>query len=1666
MAINPDALAASYEAAPELDPNTHLTISRNFQSANDAGDAASSIAAYHAFTNRLQTVQKLSTGNQRKYWGSISPAEQAIFSQFGYNPPPKEDTGILHKVAGAFGSAVHVATTPFRLGEKAISEGFNVLGSGLRFTQHLMRANSLSAMRHDSDMGALSSIGGWVTGIKWGWKDWGQAWRDSEHGESTFAPTGIEHAQKTWGDDTTRYAKLIAAGKAPEEIMAQLNPTERDKFTKMMAGPNFSDAVEYLNASKLSFGRRLFGANFVSNFEGPNILGHHPFGGHTLAGVADAASDIAFDPATWATAGISKANDLKYGMQGLTGDLLQSKFDTYGAVRNAMESAAQHNVAGGAEAVVKYDNRFAPIAELLGPEVKSGQDVLDLYKSVADAGTKVGQGAAIIPGKPLFDAEGAYDLISTSHLPHTNIFQNSIAQGKNKLIDFIDIGNDRHIARGTETLAEQATNRLFNSKPIKAIAAPFKAVFNPLDTTKNILDDAAHIAHRVLTTLPQGTKIELKGPAGLRDIRRLSQEYLPSNKVADVVNDYVNTQDVFGRYKLLDSTIQDVANHAGWAPEQVEDLMASWRSSNAIHNPNANLDEIADAWKNRGTYASNGASMGKAQGFNFDSPLYRHQIPSAFDMPNFQIFRANAEKTKLFANLDGVVNSDQATKFMQETWKPLTLLRFGFPIRVGLDEALIQIMREGPLSYGKSFITRHSVAGEFTDRAKLSNWALDRADSMLEHQPKQVARENMANLQRINDGIMKGTHSDEDLLNAVHKLVGDSMGYRTHKLLFEAKQTVRHGLERLTPQEYSDMQVRMQKYGVDNSSAAKVITAQHGAKHALLADDADQQLVRDVKGGIKTSEMSLKPADDFSDIDIGKQIADSPELHDMSASQMREHLNEFLVDPVANVAVKSIGQNEFDRLAAVSKAVSEDRRAALDAGDFSFPRDHHVIRPGRESVPATSKNLDYQGPSIDSEGVWHDTEDNVDEAIRARAEAIIHDVDASLGRLKTTEHLDASRQPMLGGMDEKPGTTPFDEVIKLLQDGTLPSKDLIKTIPVDALPDAFKVRNRISVPLRINDKIINKGFDKVISPMIDGMARNPAFLHYSTKYYSEFEKNGLAAQMRANGMAEDEIEKTLTFRAMNRSAVEMAKYIHDPEVKSQAASVMRNIMPFWFAQEQFYKRWAKTFVMNPTSFRIGQLMMNGMHTTGWVQQDENGNDYYTYPGAGAFQHILNGVIKHVAGVDASFPVPIEFRGMFKFTVPGLENGLTPGVGPLASIPLTFLANRFPELQRTEQEVLGERGSGRDYIDQILPSSVTRIYKAMTGAPDGDVQVANSMMQAMQYMGAEDLKHQGQAGYKPLLPSQAASDEEWTEFNDRLKQWARILLINRAIYGFMGPTAPTPEIKGSELHSDFTKLLSAGIPINEAQQIFLAAHPNANPYMVFTSQTRGGGYLPATETSMKYINDHHGLLTAYPSAAGFLVPQESDKAEFSQAAYREQMGLGLRERKDWKSIWREIVSSGPTEEYYKSKEAKDAALVNVHGAQAQQIENSWREWKTSFFAMHPIVQADLETRDGSLRRQNAMRELQRALADPRMPRNETTDGVRFYIESYNQYDQLIKQLSTNQSTRNQQQKKIYKNAFAAWSESLADNKSLSSEKRAAIANLYNRIIRPELGVDNG
>jgi hypothetical protein len=640
------------------------------------------------------------------------------------------------------------------------------------------------------------------------------------------------------------------------------------------------------------------------------------------------------------------------------------------------------------------------------------------------------------------------------------------------------------------------------------------------------------------------------------------------------------------------------------------------------------------------------------------------------------------------------------------------------------------------------------------------------------------------------------------------------------------------------------------------------------------------------------------------------------------------------------------------------------------------------------------------------------------------------------------------------------------------------------------------------------EKFTRVGFDKMITPLTNAVSRHPLFIHnalrrvdlaegtlrpmltnveareiaegiasklgmknvdelYALKQRLPSSLKDVEAEVRAgrapSGLLhlgdeewkglhdfmrnEEHIRKAVGDTAMHGALGDTIPYIDDHKVRSQFSDEIRNFVPFWWAQEAFFRRWAKTLVHSPEAIVKAQLIMQGARHVGAIYKDEDGNDTFMVPGTNELWSVLNRGAHLVLGDKAPIlPVPLAITGKVRLATPGFDAIGVPGYGPLVGIPLGFLRERFPELSSIEDGLLGERGSGRSWVEQLLPSFVVKVYKAYTANRDTDAQLASATIQAMQYLEAN--------GHG--LPEDATARQQ-QDYIDRAAHWAKNVLVFRALFGFADPAPADLEIGDVEIRKEYIDLFK-NLPIEEAISELVKRHPDATPYTIFGTKSVSGATLPATQASKDFLENNRKFVEKYKLGSSWMLPQAQSGDENLRSVYALQQELGLRDSKTPEEWYTDFKFGQSADVYFKSRDNYEIARAKLKSPHDRAIaDENWTKWKEGYFERHPVFADEIQTRSGVQRREHTIEELHKAFRDPDLPDFEHKTELKTMLDSYDVFQNAMRKLKGKRGTDASKDRDTIRTNFYTWARGYTN-------EHPSVLFFYQRVIDPDIGLD--
>lgn len=594
----------------------------------------------------------------------------------------------------------------------------------------------------------------------------------------------------------------------------------------------------------------------------------------------------------------------------------------------------------------------------------------------------------------------------------------------------------------------------------------------------------------------------------------------------------------------------------------------------------------------------------------------------------------------------------------------------------------------------------------------------------------------------------------------------------------------------------------------------------------------------------------------------------------------------------------------------------------------------------------------------------------------------------------------------------------LDHVIK----GETPSASELDAIDEGSRPAHVKGRQMTPDPENVMQKIANWGFRHVLNPMVNFLSRESI---YATEAWNEYERQLPAV---AKGLLSDDQAFVL---AQSRATNNVIKNVHNLNDRTQWTVTMRNFAPFFFAQEQAYRRAGRLLASDPGAFRRYQMTISAVSQFNSNQQ-RDGKFFTVIPGTG---FLTPGVVRVLGSlfpgqVEGMSPMGMGWSTSSANVIFPLSEGFRPGVGPAYAVPIKAMVDFFPDFNpalkadvtATASGLVGNVTISEDIWKQLVPNVfVQRVIEATQA---DDRSFSSSMIQqmvALDYLQTQAMDRWVAEGHDPndpahpqIIPDPSQPPSVQQAFIDRLRNGTRINYIVRALLGLVSPVSPELAPENWGLPAELTTEIQKAGDVSTGITNFLAKNPSAQAFTTFESHFENvSGTIPASAQAEAWVNDHYALIKQYPAAAVFLMPQETNPV-YSPTIYNEQLAQGLRSKFD-------ALATGSNDNPYNPSSFLDQLYVNAanhtyydvmlpaHEAQVADpnvdhtADNAdWSAWVKNFEIHNPVWASWHASGDRPLARSQSISQLREIFSTNQAPPGQMTDDVRDLLSQYEQY----------------------------------------------------------------
>ncbi len=545
-------------------------------------------------------------------------------------------------------------------------------------------------------------------------------------------------------------------------------------------------------------------------------------------------------------------------------------------------------------------------------------------------------------------------------------------------------------------------------------------------------------------------------------------------------------------------------------------------------------------------------------------------------------------------------------------------------------------------------------------------------------------------------------------------------------------------------------------------------------------------------------------------------------------------------------------------------------------------------------------------------------------------------------------------------------------------------------------------------------------------------------------------------------------------------------FIDTHEVRSQFADWARGYLPFWYAEENFLKRWARIFTLDGPAGSLArarklQLAANGLRTMGIVREDPNGDSYFVYPGSDL---LIETVSKVFPGINL-LPVSAMLQTPTERMIPGFNpNFGQAGYSPLIGLPVEIATFLFPEssaIQNFQRNLMGDISVNQNLLNLIVPAQVSNTFKAIYEYSQPFESTGNERLQSAMFAAIAHLDAAGKG-----LPDDASAEQR-DEFLRKVRNHARVIILSQAIAGWFTP-GPAQALQVPD-DQDSLKFLTGGqvnnpaeimsstyfeliknLGIEEGTIAYLEKYENNTindvlsplAYTVSRTETVSGAPLPMSEDGIAFYESNKELLDQYTYAGPWLLPQDASRdGERSQYAYDSQMINGLRIKKTPEEFLRELKFREGASIYFAARkqyvDVSSQLKETKQDAELKRVKGLWEMFASYWKATHPVFADELVSSDSRERRQNVIQEMRLLLDDPLAPKASHFAPLGSLMRSFDAFSLERSRLNLNRTALGRTRVELLKKNFEDWvTNFVLENPTVNS--------FWLTVLRPESGLD--
>lgn len=374
-----------------------------------------------------------------------------------------------------------------------------------------------------------------------------------------------------------------------------------------------------------------------------------------------------------------------------------------------------------------------------------------------------------------------------------------------------------------------------------------------------------------------------------------------------------------------------------------------------------------------------------------------------------------------------------------------------------------------------------------------------------------------------------------------------------------------------------------------------------------------------------------------------------------------------------------------------------------------------------------------------------------------------------------------------------------DEFFDLTKD-FMPTGKMYTSLEIEGLDDFGTAYQRLGNNLM-----------EVMDRQVTGIIRQPATMVTYLKlrkFYSKAEKEYADDLFRQNiaeleasnkvinpdairAAANTQSQKYFAEVSVQQAADEILKFVDNPTIRSNFAVSARNVGRYYRATEDFWRRILRMKDVSPRVLYRTRLAHVGLDAAGGIYEDQNGDPYVMMPMDDIIFKTVDSVVRAVTPGESGFSQPMfnEFTLKLKLANPSFtpDAGLPTLSGPIGALSVIAMKNILGQVGGATGEKVGQEldnyalGGIGDNIDVVRAIVPSTLTKLWSILPQNE----KSRQEATAAMQA--IAYNASQGYM-LDPN--ATEEEKFNYLKNIRLSAHNIIVMRSVLGLISPVAPT------------------------------------------------------------------------------------------------------------------------------------------------------------------------------------------------------------------------------------------------------------------------------------